>query len=464
MLNDYLNLELLNVSLSYPFLFLIAVAIVLLFCSAFYKLHRNFFIGISALSLIVSFFLTLYNVNDQGFKEAFLGTLNNDILSFIASLMILLFSFLYLLMEKEENQGEFYALFLFMIASLILMVSSSNLVLIFIGLEASSLALYTLIAMRGTRNSISAAIKYFSVAAVGSGFFVLACALIYIKTGRLEINFIYDRVVNTQNDVLLLSAGVLIFVLCAIKLSLAPFHFWLRDVYYASHSNLVAFISVVPKIAMFVVVMRIFMFLKERGLDNIIISLAVFSMLAGALAFLTQKDVKKMFAYSSVVNSSFVLASIIPLLDSKIMYSELYNFYVVFLYWILFAFSNYGVFLILSTYKNTNFESLKGLLAKKPAVAISLAICVLSLAGIPPFGVFWGKFFVLYSVIVEDYWYLALLVALSSVIMLYGYLKVIIYAFFIKGEGEHNLRLNFKQSFILTLCVCVSIFAILQYC
>lgn len=462
MLNDYLNLELLNVSLSYPFLFLIAVAIILLFCSSFYKLHRNFFIGISALSLIVSFFLVLYNLNEQGFKNAFLGTLNNDILSFIASLVILLFSFLYLLMEKEENQGEFYALFLFMIASLILMVSSSNLVLIFIGLEASSLALYTLIAMRGTRNSISAAIKYFSVAAVGSGFFVLACALIYIKTGGLELNF--DKISNLQNtepDILLLSAGVLIFVLCAIKLSLAPFHFWLRDVYYATHSNLVAFISVVPKIAMFVVVMRIFSILIASGFENIAMVLAIFSMLAGALAFLTQKDVKKMFAYSSVVNASFVLASMIPLLDSKVMYSELYDFFVVFWYWILFAFSNYGVFLILSTYKNTNFESLKGLLAKKPAVAISLAICVLSLAGIPPFGVFWGKFFVLYSVIVEDYWYLAILVALSSVIMLYGYLKVIIYAFFIKGEGEHNLRLNFKQSFILTLCVCVSIFAIL---
>lgn len=99
-----------------------------------------------------------------------MATLNNDIVSFYASLVILCFSFLYLLMQKEENQGEFYALFLFMIASLLLMVSSSNLVLIFIGLESSSLALYTLIAMRGSDNAISSAIKYFSIAAVGAGF------------------------------------------------------------------------------------------------------------------------------------------------------------------------------------------------------------------------------------------------------------------------------------------------------
>lgn len=463
MLNNSLNFELLNISLSYPFLFLIGVAIVLLFCSAFYELHRNFFIGISALSLIVSFFLVLYNVNEQGFKEAFLGTLNNDSLAFSASFVILLFSFLYLLMEREENQGEFYALFLFMIASLILMVSSSNLVLIFIGLEASSLALYTLIAMRGTQNSISAALKYFSVAAVGSGFFVLACALIYIKTGNLDLNF--QRTVDLQKitrDPLLLSAGVLIFVLCAIKLSLAPFHFWLRDVYYAAHSNLVAFVSVVPKIAIFAVVIRIFTFLRGSGFENIVMILAVFSMSAAALAFLTQRDIKKMFAYSSVANSSFVLVSIIPLLGSKIAYSELYDFYIVFWYWILFGFSNYGVFLILSTYKRTSCESLIGLLHKKPAIAISLSICVLSLAGIPPFGVFWGKVLVLYSVVITEYWYLALFIALSSVIMLYGYLKIIVYALFVKeSESELSTRLDFKQNFILTLCVCVSVFSVL---
>ncbi|EAJ9286703.1 NADH-quinone oxidoreductase subunit N [Campylobacter jejuni] len=459
MLNNFLNLELLNISLSYPFLFLITTAIVLLLCSGFWKFHRSFYIGISSLSLIVSAFLILNNANAQGLEaKAFLATLNNDIVSFYASLVILCFSFLYLLMQKEENQGEFYALFLFMIASLLLMVSSSNLVLIFIGLESSSLALYTLIATRGSDNAISSAIKYFSVAAVGAGFFVMAVAFIYLKTGTLDLSANLALKNEFQKDPMLLGAGVMIFVLCAIKLSLAPFHFWLKDVYYAAHTNLVAFISVVPKVAMLVVVIRLFDFLNNTGFEYIIIVLAIFSMLIGAFAALSQNNIKKMFAYSSVVHSSLVLIACIPLLKEQNFDGILLA---IFGYWTLFAFANYAVFMILSNYENNSYESLNGLLVKKPLIAFCLSISVLSLAGIPPFGVFWGKFMILNTVILNGYWYLALFVALSSVIMLYAYLKILIHVLFMKNDRVYNIKFSFIQNFILAFCVCVSIFAIL---
>ncbi|MBZ7938744.1 NADH-quinone oxidoreductase subunit N [Campylobacter sp. W0014] len=449
------NISNLNISLSYPFLFLIAIAIVLLLCSAFGKFHRTFYVGICALSLIVSTFLILSNVSSSGLgaSKAFLGTLNNDIFSFYSSLIILCFSFLYLLMQKDENKGEFYSLFMFMISSLLLMVSSSNLVLIFIGLESSSLALYTLIAMRGTNNAVSSAIKYFSVAAVGSGFFVMASALIYMKTGTLDL----DAKLALEKDPMLLVAGVMIFILCAVKLSLAPFHFWLKDVYFATYSNLAAFISVVPKIAMFVVVLRLFGFFDHIGFENIISILAVFSMLVAAIAALSQKDVKKMFAYSSVVHSSFVLAACIPLFDAK---EGILN--PIFIYWTLFSFSNYGVFLILSNFRFTSFENLNALLTKKPLIALSLAFCVLSLAGIPPFGAFWGKVIVLKTLIIEDYWYLAVFMALASVLMLYSYLKVIIHTLFIKGSSEAScVQFNFIQGFVLAICVLISIFGVI---
>lgn len=447
------NISSLNISLSYPFVLLIAIAIVLLLCSGFWKFHRTFYIATASLSLIVSAFLILYNINTQGLEaKGFLGTLNNDIVSFYASLVILCFSFLYLLMQKEENQGEFYSLFLFMIAGLLLMISSSNLILIFIGLESSSLALYTLIAMRGSNNAISSAIKYFSVAAVGSGFFVMAAALIYMKTGTLDLTF----KLALDKEPIILGAGVMIFVLCAIKLSLAPFHFWLKDVYFAAHTNLVAFISVVPKIAMFVVVIRLFGFLNHLGFENIISVLAVFSMLVAALAALSQKNIKKMFAYSSIVHSSFVLAVCIPLLDAK---DDILNS--IFIYWTLFAFANYGVFLILSTFKGSSFEEFNALLLKKPLIALSLVFCVLSLAGIPPFGAFWGKVIVLKNLIITDYWYLAIFMALTSVIMLYAYLKPIIHALFIKTEAKTCECLSFIQSFILAICSLVSVFALI---
>ncbi|MBS4313732.1 NADH-quinone oxidoreductase subunit N [Campylobacter vulpis] len=461
-MSEFLNGVDLNIELAYPFLFLIAVAIVLLLCSAFYRFKANFYASLSLLALMVSFFLELSNVNAFGFNSnAFLGTLNNDIIAFYAQCVILLFSFLYLLMDKKDHIGEFYALFLFMIASLMLMVSSSNLLLIFIGLEASSLALYTLIAMQGNRNAISSALKYFSVAAVGSGFFVLACAFIYFKTGKFDLSLSLN---SGLKDIWLLSAGVLIFVLCAIKLSLAPFHFWLRDVYYASHSNLVAFISVVPKIAMFAVLIRLFDFFNYVEFGTIIAVLAVFSMIVASLAALSQKDVKKMFAYSSVVHSSFVLVALVPMLSFELGDDLNFVFWVVFGYWILFAFANYGVFLILSTLQKSSFETLNSLLNVKPFLAFALGFCALSLAGIPPLGLFWGKFMVLKSLVENDLAYLALFVALASVLMLYNYLKIIIHSFFVRGKivGKDLYKdLKWEQKLALMLCIIVNVFALL---
>ncbi|EHC7503296.1 NADH-quinone oxidoreductase subunit N [Campylobacter upsaliensis] len=461
-MSEFLNGVDLNVELAYPFLLLIAAAIILLLCSAFYRFKANFYAALSLLALMASFFLELSNVNAFGFNSnAFLGTLNNDIIAFYAQCVILLFSFLYLLMDKKDHIGEFYALFLFMIASLMLMVSSSNLLLIFIGLEASSLALYTLIAMQGSRNAISSALKYFSVAAVGSGFFVLACAFIYFKMGKFDLSLSLN---GGSRDIWLLSAGVLIFVLCAIKLSLAPFHFWLRDVYYASHSNLVAFISVVPKIAMFAVLIRLFDFFNYAEFGTIIAILAVFSMMVASLAALSQNDVKKMFAYSSVVHSSFVLVALVPMLSFKLGDDLNFVFWVVFGYWILFAFANYGVFLILSTLQKSSFETLNSLLNVKPFLAFALGLCALSLAGIPPFGLFWGKFMVLKSLVENDLAYLALFVALASVLMLYNYLKIIIHAFFMRekvAEKELCKDLKWEQKLALALCVIVNVFALL---
>ncbi|EOI9935008.1 NADH-quinone oxidoreductase subunit N [Campylobacter upsaliensis] len=461
-MSEFLNGVDLNVELAYPFLLLIAAAIILLLCSAFYRFKANFYAALSLLALMASFFLELSNVNAFGFNSnAFLDTLNNDIIAFYAQCVILLFSFLYILMDKKDHIGEFYALFLFMIASLMLMVSSSNLLLIFIGLEASSLALYTLIAMQGSRNAISSALKYFSVAAVGSGFFVLACAFIYFKMGKFDLSLSLN---GGSKDIWLLSAGVLIFVLCAIKLSLAPFHFWLRDVYYASHSNLVAFISVVPKIAMFAVLIRLFDFFNYAEFGTIIAILAVFSMIVASLAALSQNDVKKMFAYSSVVHSSFVLVALVPMLSFKLGDDLNFVFWVVFGYWILFAFANYGVFLILSTLQKSSFETLNSLLNVKPFLAFALGLCALSLAGIPPFGLFWGKFMVLKSLVENDLAYLALFVALASVLMLYNYLKIIIHAFFMRekiAEKELCKDLKWEQKLALALCVIVNVFALL---
>ncbi|MDO4673575.1 NADH-quinone oxidoreductase subunit N [Campylobacter sp.] len=458
-MNEFFTLTDLRMDLAYPFLFLILAALVLLLCVAFCKLSSKFYLSSSLWALLVSFFLSLSNVNAFGLQSrAFFGTLNNDIVAFCAICVILLFSFLYLLMDKQEHRGEFYTLFLFMIASLMLMVSSSNLALIFIGLEASSLALYTLIAMQGSKNAISSALKYFSVAAVGSGFFVLASALIYAQTGSLSIRVFFHY---AEESILLSGSKTLILVLCAIKLSLAPFHFWLRDVYYASNSNLAAFISVVPKIAILVVLLRIFSFYPHGAI--VICALAIFSMLVAALAALAQKDAKKMLAYSSVVQSSLLVLAMVPIfLHAEYVEKGINSaLFLVFGYWVLFAFANYGLFLILSLFEKSDFNSLNNLFAKNPIVAFALATCVLSLAGVAPFGLFWGKFMIFQTLILSKWWYCALVVALTSVLMLGSYLRLIIHGFFVKSEANFTLKLHPRQKFVLIVCVLVNIFALL---
>lgn len=452
-------MQTLNIPLVYPILFLIAMAIVILLIGAFKNLHKSFYIGISSFSLIISFIM----IFKLEFGDAFLNTFLYDEISFLSICVVLTFSILYLFMEKEESKYEFYALFLFMIASLMLMVSSTNLMIVFIALESSSLALYTLIALKNDKNSISSALKYFSVAGVGSGFFVLASAFLYLKTGSIDLYEISNLNMDLDNY-FVLSCIVMIFILCAIKLSLVPFHFWLKDVYYASNSNLTAFISVVPKIAMLSFVVRLFMLMQETNLIYIISFLAVFSMFSASIVALIQTNIKKMLAYSSITHSSFVLISLMILLnpnDFKISYFSSVDYLVffgLFIYWFIFAFSNYGVFLILSTFKNTDYKSLNGMLDKKPFLAIVLSILVLSLIGIPPFGLFLAKVFVMSSAIMADYWYLALCVGISSAIMLYAYLKIIINALFIKDNHFIENKLNFRQSVVLGICFIMSVF------
>lgn len=457
------SVEKLNFVLVLPVLSLFFWAIVLLLLGAFKQYSRNFYVATSVFALALSLLL-LENFN--GFagtnSDAFFGLLISDSYAIFSQRIILVFSIFYLLMDKDEDKFEFYALFLFMVACFLLIVASSNLIIIFLALEGSSLALYTLIALRGTHNAISSSIKYFTLAAVGAGFFVFACAFVYLKTKSLNLdNLLHSEYIS---DPILLCAGAMFLVIVGVKLSIAPFHFWLKDVYYGAHTNLVAFISVVPKIAIIIVVLRIFSALGGGvKFEYIVCILAIFSMIGASVMALIQSDIKKMLAYSSVVHSSFILALIVSSMSVSSQgdgTSYLLSVFALFVYWITFAFVNYGIFLILSLFKKTSYESLKGLFEQRPLLSIVLAILVLSLAGIPPFGIFWGKIFILTSILNSGYFVLIFAIALSSMIMLYAYLKILIYVFFKKGDPETSDKLSVIQKIILFICFLGNIFCV----
>lgn len=352
----------------------------------------------------------------------------------------------------EFTYPEFFALFLFMIAGFQFMVATDNLILIFVGLETASLALYTLIAMHNRDKSFEAAVKYFTMGALAAGFFSFGSMVFYALTGSVEINQIAAVLeANNYADIGFVLVGV-VFLLASFgfKLSMVPFHTWTPDVYEGSSAALAGYMSIVPKIAAFVVAMRIFEFLIHSGvvwLEVILYASVVITMTMANVWALVQTDVKRMLAYSSISHAGFVMAAI--LIGTTQSNSAL------FLYWILFSFTNLGSFSMLwiSRQKNLpahqqsdhSYNKFAGMIKTAPVAATIMALFMLSLAGLPPFGLFWGKMYMISSAVTGGYTVLALIMALNSAIAGYYYLKLIVYMFMkepIVENGGHVYSAN----------------------
>jgi len=336
----------------------------------------------------------------------------------------------------EFSYPEFFALFLFMISGFQFMVASDNLILIFVGLETASLALYTLIAMHNRDKSFEAAVKYFTMGALAAGFYSFGSMVFYALTGSVEIHQIATVLAaNEYADIAYVLVGT-VFLLASLgfKLSLVPFHTWAPDVYEGSSAAMAGYMSIVPKIAAFVVAMRLFEFLIHSGvvwLEVILYVFVVVTMTAANMWALVQTDVKRMLAYSSVSHAGFVMAAI--LIGTTQANSAL------FLYWILFSFTNLGSFSMLwmSRQKHIpdhqgsdhSYDKFAGMIKTAPVAASIMALFMLSLAGLPPFALFWGKLYMISSAVTGGYTILALIMALNSAIAGYYYLKLIVYMF-----------------------------------
>lgn len=345
----------------------------------------------------------------------------------------------------EFSYPEFFALFLFMISGFQFMVATDNLILVFVGLETASLALYTLIAMHNRDKSFEAAVKYFTMGALAAGFFSFGSMIFYALTGSVEINQIAEVLsANGYQDIGFVLIGV-VFLLASFgfKLSMVPFHTWTPDVYEGSSAALAGYMSIVPKIAAFVVAMRFFEFLIHSGvvwLEVILYIFVVITMTMANMWALVQTDVKRMLAYSSISHAGFVMAAI--LIGTTQSNSAL------FLYWILFSFTNLGSFSMLwiSRQKNLpahqqsdhSYDKFAGMVKTSPVAASIMALFMLSLAGLPPFALFWGKMYMISSAITGGYTALALIMALNSAIAGYYYLKLIVYMFMREPVVENN--------------------------
>jgi len=437
-----ISLDALHLSTLMPMLMAVAGGLVILTIDLVKEnLHKSLYVMLTVLIILIDLGTTIgLNVNDRGFFDLMLV----DGISIVTQLIILIASVLFIplaLTSKrfhEYSYPEFFALFLFMLAGLQFMVSSDNLILIFIGLETSSLALYTLIALHNRHNSFEAAVKYFTMGALAAGFFTMGSAILYAISGSLELGQIADVLQMRMGDsgmmALMIGGASFLLAAFAFKLSLFPFHTWAPDVYEGASAPLAGFMSIAPKIAAFVVAMRVFdMFIKlnVEWVQISILIMAVVTMTLANIMALVQEDVKRMLAYSSISHAGFVMAAI-AIATTK-------SNSAVFLYYGLFMFTNLGAFGMLWVSRHKHkihharfdhpYEKFAGMINIMPIGAVVMALFMLSLAGVPPFSVFWGKIYIMSSAVDVGMVWLAIVMGINSAISAYYYLKLVVYMF-----------------------------------
>ncbi len=468
-----ISLEALNLATLMPMLVAIAGGLIILTVDLLKEnLHKSLYVMLTLLILVIDLGTTVgFSGNEKGFFDLMLI----DGIAVVTEIIIIVASMLFIplaLTSKrfhEYSYPEFFALFLFMLAGLQFMVATSNLILIFIGLETSSLALYTLIALHNRANSFEASVKYFTMGALAAGFFAMGSAILYGVTGSLELNQIADVLQLRLGDtgVLALSIGGAGFLLAAFafKLSLFPFHTWAPDVYEGASAPLAGFMSVVPKLVAFIVAMRIFeMFIKLNieWVETAILTLSVATMTLANIMALVQKDVKRMLAYSSISHAGFVMSAI-AIATTKANSA-------IFLYYGLFLFTNFGAFTMLWVSRHKHkvhherydhpYEKFSGMIHIVPMGAVVMALFMLSLAGVPPFSVFWGKVYIMSAAVDVGMVWLAIVMGINSAISAYYYLKLIVYMFLREPASDLNTEtVYFNISKPLMTILGITVFA-----
>ena len=342
---------------------------------------------------------------------------------------------------------EYPILILSSVLGMMIMISSNDLIVFYMGLELQSLALYVLATFnRDQIKSSEAGLKYFVLSALSSGLLLYGCSLIYGFTGSTNFDIIASQL--NSNEYTLTFGIVFILVGLAFKISAVPFHMWAPDVYEGSPTSVTLFFSMVPKIAALTVFIR-FLYVPFLNLIDqwqmILIFLSIASMVFGAVAAIGQTNLKRIVAYSSIGHIGYALAGLTTGSNEGIQSSVIYiTIYVI---------MNLGLFSCLLMMKRNNvyyeqIDDLSGLSKNHPLLSLSLLIILFSLAGIPPLAGFFAKLYIFKSVLEQSMYFLAIIGLLSTVIAAFYYLRIIKIIYFDKEkekyDTDHSLWLKFS--------------------
>lgn len=322
---------------------------------------------------------------------------------------------------------EYPVLILLSTLGMMLMISAGDLMSLYMALELQSLPLYVLASMqRDNVKSTESGLKYFVLGALSSGMLLYGSSLIYGFTGSTNFAAI-AQVLADQPEVplALLTGMVLLLSGLAFKIAAVPFHMWTPDVYEGAPTSVTAFFAIVPKIAALALIVRVLMGPFEPMIPEwrqIVVLLAVASMALGSVAAIAQENIKRMLAYSSIGHVGFALVGLAAASEAGVKGLAIYL--------ALYMFANIGTFAIVLMMKQKdrmveNISDLSGLASRQPMIALSMAIMMFSMAGIPPLAGFFGKLFVFQAAVDAGLYHLAIFGVLASVVSAYYYLRVI---------------------------------------
>jgi len=456
-----------NLNLIIPEIFISLSIMFLLILGVYKKEGSKLTFNISLLVLLITAIIT--------FNETFAisrTTLFNDsiVIDYMASLMkiiTLLGAFLALIISSSYLKTfkifkiEYPILILSSVLGMMVMISSNDLMVFYMGLELQSLALYVLATFnRDQLKSSEAGLKYFVLSALSSGLLLYGCSLIYGFSGSTNFNIISNQL--NSNEYVLTFGIVFILVGLAFKISAVPFHMWAPDVYQGSPTTVTLFFTMVPKIAALTVFIR-FLYVPFLNLIDqwqmIIVFLSIASMLFGAIAAIGQTNIKRLIAYSSIGHIGYTLAGLATGSNEGIQSSIVYiSIYII---------MNLALFSCLLMLKRNNeyyeeIEDLSGLSKNHPLLSLSLLIILFSLAGIPPLAGFFAKFYIFKAVIEQSMYFLAIVGLLSTVIAAFYYLRVIKIIYFDKEkekyDQDHNIWLKFSLTFSTILILLYFVF------
>ena len=446
---------------AYPELFLLFMVCVVLIADLFmHDENRMATYTLTQFTLAGCAFITWFTATGEPtytFSGMFVDDLMSDVLKLITYfgvMGILVYSRAYI-QARGMFRGEFFSLALFSTLGMMIMISANHLLTLYLGLELLSLSLYAMVALqRDSARATEAAMKYFVLGALASGMLLYGMSMVYGASGTLELTRLAGMIADGSAKGNILIFG-LVFLVAGVgfKLGAAPFHMWVPDVYHGAPTAVTTFIGSAPKLAAFAFVMR----LLAQGLGTeelvaewrqMLIVMAVLSLLVGNIIAIAQTNLKRMLAYSTISHMGFLLLGVLS--------GDLNGYASAMFYVIVYVIMNLGAFGMIMLLSRAGFEAeelddYKGLNRRSPWFAFLMLLLMFSMAGIPPAAGFYAKLAVLQSVAQAGYLWLAVVAVMFSLIGAFYYLRVVKLMYFDEPVESAPIRATGDVRILMTI-------------